>query len=336
MKKNILLVYTNFSTFVKTDYDILSAKHHVEKYQYRPVKGLYRNALEFIKQFFYLVFHIRKFNTVYIWFADYHSFLPVLFAQIFRKQSFLVIGGYDVARIKHLGYGVFISKLRGFFAWYSMNHCSVNLTVSKYVDRKVNWIAKKAHTELIYNCVTLDKNAAREDIEKENLIVTVGIIEKEQTFYIKGIDTFIEVARLLPQYKFLLIGLKTEKLAHLLNNLPDNLIIKGKLPHQELVTFYQKAKIYCQLSRSESFGLSIVEAMNFGCTPVVTNVGGMPEIASETGFVVKKEPEKIAYSLENAMMKKLLPVSSGQERINNVYSFEARSKRLIKCIINEQ
>ncbi|AHW61828.1 hypothetical protein FH5T_09070 [Draconibacterium orientale] len=169
MKKNILLVYTNFSTFVKTDHEILSERYHVEKYQYKPVKGLYRNLLEFLKQFFFLLFHIRKFDAAYIWFADYHSFLPVLFSMVFKKKSFVVIGGYDVARIQHLAYGVFTSKLRGFFSLYSMNHSSVNLTVSKYVDRKVNWIAPKANTELIYNCVSLDKNAAKEIIKKRKL-----------------------------------------------------------------------------------------------------------------------------------------------------------------------
>ncbi len=332
MKKNILLVYTNFSTFVKTDFDILSAEHHVEKYQYMPVKGLYRNALEFIKQFFYLAFHIWKFNAVYIWFADYHSFLPVLFAQIFRKRSFVVIGGYDVARIRHLKYGVFTSKLRGFFSFYSMNHCAVNLTVSKYVDRKVKWIAQKANTELIYNCVTLNKNAAKEGIEKENLIVTVGIIEKEQTFYIKGIDTFIDVARQLPQYQFLVIGLNSEKLAHLLNNLPGNLMIKGKIDHSELVTYYQKAKIYCQLSRSESFGVALAEAMYFGCIPIVTNVGGLPEIVNNARLVVKRDSNLIRITIDKIFKKAFEPNTDFPEIIYSRFSLKQRSYFIHKLI----
>ena len=45
MKKNILFVYTNYSTFVKTDFGILSEKHEVVKYQFKPVKGLLKTAL---------------------------------------------------------------------------------------------------------------------------------------------------------------------------------------------------------------------------------------------------------------------------------------------------
>lgn len=332
MKKNILLVYTNFSTFVKTDYDILSERYHVEKYQYKPVKGIYRNVLEFIKQFFFLILNIRKFDAFYIWFADYHSFLPVLFAQIFRKQSFVVIGGYDVARLKHLGYGVFNSKLRSFFSLYSMNHCSVNLTVSKYVDRKVNWIAKKANTELIYNCVTLNENTAKESIEKENLIITVGIIEKEQTFYIKGIDTFIEVARLLPQYKFLIIGLNIEKLAHLLNNLPDNLTIKGKIPHSELVAYYQKAKIYCQLSRSESFGVALAEAIYLGCTPIVTNVGGLPEIVNSTGVILNRNNQSIVHQIQDLLNLNRVPETNSKDWVLSMFKLENRMKNIYEIL----
>ena len=37
------------------------------------------------KQFLSLLFSILRYDLIYIWFADYHSFLPVLFAKIFQK-----------------------------------------------------------------------------------------------------------------------------------------------------------------------------------------------------------------------------------------------------------
>ena len=72
MKKKILFIYTNYSTFVRTDFDILASEHEVIKYQYKPVKGLPKTAVQFLKQLFYLVFNIWKFDVVFIWFADYH------------------------------------------------------------------------------------------------------------------------------------------------------------------------------------------------------------------------------------------------------------------------
>ncbi|WP_321997381.1 glycosyltransferase family 4 protein [Draconibacterium orientale] len=324
-KSKILFVYSPWTTFTKTDYDILAAKYDVVKYQFKPVKGNFKTAREILKQLVFLLINIWQFKMIYIWFADSHSFLPVLFAKILQKKSFLVIGGYDVARISHLNYGVFTSKLRGFFALYSMNHCSVNLSVSKYVDRKVKWLAKKVNTELIYNCITLNRNSDKEDFEKENLIITVGIIEKEQTYYIKGIDTFIEIARQLPQYKFLIVGLNQEKLAHLLNDLPANITIKGRIPHEELIAFYQRAKIYCQLSRSESFGVALAEAMYFGCIPVVTNIGGLPEIVNDKNLVVTRNLNLIRITIDKIFKRTYEPNADLSEIIYSRFSVKQRS-----------
>ncbi len=331
-KKKILFIYSPWTTFTKKDYDILATKYNVVKYQFKPVKGSLKTVIELIKQFIFLLFNIWRFSIVYIWFADTHSFLPVLFSRLFNKKSFLVIGGFDIARIKQLGYGVFTSRLRGFFALFSMNNCTVNLTVSKYVDRKVNWIAKKAKTQLIYNCVTLDDSGTGQNIEKEDLVITVGIIEKEQTFYIKGIDTFIEVARQLPEYKFLIVGLNREKLAHLLEDLPANITIKNKVPHQELIAYYQKAKIYCQLSRSESFGVALAEAMYFGCTPVVTNVGGLPEVVDRYGYITKRNISSIANVIDRTITNSDSKVESGAAFIQTTYSIEKRQSLLTDII----
>ncbi|KAF0238289.1 MAG: hypothetical protein FD181_1100 [Prolixibacteraceae bacterium] len=287
MKKNILFIYTNYSTFVKTDYEILTSEHEVTKYQFKPVKGLSKTAFQFLKQLLYLVLNIWKFDIVFIWFADYHSFLPVLFAKILGKKSFVVIGGYDVVKMPRLNYGVFTSKFRGFCAVYSMKNSSLNLAVSKNVERKVRWIAKKSNTQLIYNCVNISENKNIQP-EKENLVITVGLIDSERAFYLKGIDTFIEVARLLPEFKFMVIGMSENLPDQIINNRPGNIEFVGRVNHDDLETFYKKAKIYCQFSRSESFGVSVAEAMYFGCIPIVANVGGMPEVVGENGRIVNR------------------------------------------------
>ena len=105
-KKKILFTYSTLSTFVKTDFEILSEKHVVTRYQFKPVKGLINTALQFGKQFIFLLFGIWKFDMVFIWFADFHSFLPVLFAKILNKKSVVVIGGYDVVKMPKLNFGV--------------------------------------------------------------------------------------------------------------------------------------------------------------------------------------------------------------------------------------
>ncbi len=302
MKKKILFIYTNYSTFVETDFEILASEHEVVKYQFKPVRGLLKTAVQLIKQKIYLLLHIWKFDAVFIWFADYHSFLPVLFAKILRKKSFVVIGGYDVARMPEFAYGSFNSKLRGFYTIFSMKHSTLNIAVSKYVERKVNWIARKANTQLIYNCVNISENKSI-PFEKENLILTVGLIDSERTFFLKGIDTFVEVARLLPELKFIIVGLSENLPENILKTLPPNLESFDRVNHDELQSFYKKAKVYCQFSRSESFGVAIVEAMNFGCIPVVTYVGGMPELVGEKGRIVQRKRLSISCQITDIILK---------------------------------
>jgi glycosyltransferase involved in cell wall biosynthesis len=331
-KKQILFIHTTWSTFVKTDFEILSEQFEVTRYQFKPVKGFLKTAIQFVKQFFYLLFKISKFDAVFVWFADYHSFLPVLFTKILNKKSIVVIGGYDVVKMPELNYGVFTSKIRGFCAQFSMKQSTLNLAVSKNVERKVRWIAPKANTRLLYNCVNISANRDLQ-IQKENLIITVGLIDSERTFFLKGIDTFIKVAEKLPEFKFLIIGVSKNLPSHLLKPHPKNLEWVERVNHEELEVYYKKAKIYCQFSRSESFGVSVVEAMSFGCIPVVTNVGGMPEIVGNYGIVSKRDVSEILDSIKKTIKKESQTVfKSDLELALKPFLFSERKKRLLKIV----
>lgn len=70
-----------------------------------------------------------------------------------------------------------------------MQHCTLNLCVSHYVERKVKAIAPKAKTILIYNGTNLrpDKTTSP---RKENIVLTVASVQSEQTFHLKGFRPF--------------------------------------------------------------------------------------------------------------------------------------------------
>jgi glycosyltransferase involved in cell wall biosynthesis len=326
-KKSILFIYVSFQSFVRTDYEILSSEFDVRKYQFKPVKGILNTGIELVKQFIFLLINIWKYDSIYIWFADYHSLLPVILARISGKKSYVVIGGYEVCRMKQIGYGALCSKFRGFFCIKTMKMSTLNFTVSKYVDRKVKYIAPGSRRELIPNCVdfiqSTNKKAVREDI-----ILTVGLIETQRSFFLKGIDTFIEIARLLPDYQFIIIGLDKVKLNFLVSSIPENITIIGKLPHEELPEYYMKARFYCQLSRSESFGVSIAESMFYGCFPIVTHEGGMPELVGDAGYIVPRKLIFISEMIKKSMKKEHEIQAEAKARFVENYS-RARRKDLL-------
>jgi glycosyltransferase involved in cell wall biosynthesis len=331
-RKSILFVYTGLSSFVKKDFDILTSTHLVRQYRFAPVKGLLNNTLEILKQFFFLLFFGWKYDLFYCWFADYHSFLPALFAKLFRKKAIVVIGGYDVCRIRKLNYGAFCSPFRGWFCANSMRMAGSILPVSGYVARKAKVIAPRTQRELIYNCVTL-KNSEEDLLPKTDTILTVGLISNERTFYLKGIDTFIETARLLPGFRFEIVGIDQSKLAHKLGNLPLNITLHDRVKIDELSAFYVNAKIYCQLSRSESFGVSIAEAMMYGDYPIVTNEGGMPEVIGTVGALVQRDPQAIANLIKERLLKDGYPDAKAiKMQVTRLFTPEQRAKSLLKLL----
>jgi glycosyltransferase involved in cell wall biosynthesis len=216
-----------------------------------------------------------------------------------------------------------------------MKNCTANLPVSKYVERKVKYIAPKADRYLIYNCMNLT-DAAQTNIVKENIVLTVAIIDNERTFSLKGMNTFIETARLLPQYRFVIVGFDKSIVNHLIKELPGNVIIYDKIPHHELINYYQKAKIYCQFSLTESFGVSIAEAMFYNCIPIVTNEGAMPEIVGDWGQTVKRDTGKIATSIEKILTS--VPDNNQKLMANYIrtkFSPELRKEKLL-AVFNKE
>ena len=118
--------------------------------------------------------------------------------------------------------GLYVQNLGDFFVLVSMKLGYSKLNCfSSYVDRKVRFIVPDSKRQLVYNCVDFVQLPA-EKTEKEHMILTVGLIENKRSFLLKGIDSFIDIARLLPDYQFVIIGLDKLKLSSLLASIPVN------------------------------------------------------------------------------------------------------------------
>jgi glycosyltransferase involved in cell wall biosynthesis len=257
--------------------------------------------------------------------------LPIFFGRLSQKPSFLVIGGYDICRERALKYGAFCSRFRGFFSANSIRNCTVNLTVSKYVDRKVGFVFPMAKHEMIYNCINMQVNEITP--KKEKLILCVALIESQRTFLRKGIDTFLELASNIFDYKCVLIGPNKASMTLFPDPLPKNVTVFERLPHAELSSYFEKASFYCQLSRVEIFGIAIGEAMLNKCIPLVTNEGGMPEVIGQAGIIVPRNAHKIA-----AEIRRLESSDTSNQRDNckyrivNMFSSETRKKKLLETV----
>lgn len=67
--------------------------------------------------------------------------------------------------------------------------------------------------------------------------------------------------------------------------------------------------------------------MNFGCIPIVTNVGGLPELVGENGRIVKRNLNIMASVVESIMLNNKIPVKS--EHVKRDFTFEIRKSKLL-------
>jgi len=266
----ILFVHKQDATFIKNDLEILRKHYEVEDFYYTPGK-----TLQLFKK-------IKECDLVYVWFISYPAYLIGLINRFYRKPIVLVAGGYGVQSDllkKH--------KIFKFMVQSATKKASKILAVSKFTKDEVlkitpkNW-TYEYKTEVVYNGIDLTKfsNHGIRD-NARSIIITVGIIDSWKRYYIKGIDRFIDFAKEEQNKEFYVIGVTEkmgEKISKELKDLPINLHFYLPVTQQELVYFYNVADVYCQLSRYESFCMTLLEAKVCGCFCLLPTGTGMDEI----------------------------------------------------------
>ena len=325
-KKKVLLVYTNFSSFVARDYQILSSAYNVHQYQFHAVKGFAATAKEIIRQLFFLILRGKKYDAMYVWFADYHSLLPILFAKLFRKKSFVVVGGYDVSYLPEFNYGSFNRPVRKFFAKTTLINANLCFPVAHALSLKIKTITSKAKIEVLPTA-TDHESFNFLDAERPRNILTVATVSSRQRAMIKGLDRFRELAVAMPDFKFSIIGV-SESFHPFFEPIPGNLEFLPGVAYEELPRYYQEASFYAQFSRSEGLPNSLCEAMLCGCIPLGTDVGDIAEAIGDAGIVTRSWDVHVlaAFARKNHNNSPLRNLS--RKRIIEKYDPEIRSKRL--------
>jgi len=258
-------------------------------------------------------------------FADTHAFLAVLFSKIFREKSIVIVGGYEVARIPEIGYGAMLNPIYAWVVRFVLNHADKLFAVSEFNKKEILQYTRNNNVKVVYGSNIIDCDKFSPSGEKENLVLTVGFV-KQGTIKRKGFETFIEMAKHLPSVEFALVGNCSDNSIESLKSIaPPNVAFKdGEAP----LEWYRKAKVYCQLSYYESFGVALAEAMACECVPVVTDKGALPEVAGDVGFYVPYgDPEATAEAIGKA-----LDCSKGKEareRIKRMFSRESGERELI-------
>ncbi|PMQ00690.1 MAG: glycosyl transferase [Dictyoglomus sp. NZ13-RE01] len=164
-----------------------------------------------------------------------------------------------------------------FFQYY-YNLADVIIAVSPKVKSALEEFKVKAPIYVIPNPINLERFFV--DLEKREIMrKRLGFTEDDfvvmssgQIQPRKGVDTFIEVAKHLPDIKFLWVGGQPFSiltagyldLQEKIKNAPNNVIFTGIVPYEEMPYYYNASDVLFFPSRQETFGMVIPEAASCG------------------------------------------------------------------------
>ena len=138
---------------------------------------------------------------------------------------------------------------------------------------------------------------------KENIILSNRL---HKSLY--NIDKIIlAFAKLSSKYNMQLVitatGDQTQELQALVakSNI-QNVIFTGMLPYDQLIQWYQKAKIFVSIPQSDATSQSLLEAMAYGCYPIVSNLPANRQwITNAKNGLINMHPEELCADLEQAI-----------------------------------
>lgn len=319
----VVIYHSAFSSFIKNDFDILSNYYFVTEFNCKRKRDFLR-----------MITVIRSSDISFTWFAGEHAFLAVLFSKMFRKRAAVVAGGYDVAYAPEINYGQFTKGWhKRMITKFALKYADIIIPVSNFTQNEVLSNSNPRNMHLLYNGI--DTNKFTPKGEKCSLVITVAS-GSMNVIRLKGLDTFVIAAEYIPNTEFAILGLSNKDMEILKAlNPPKNVKLFGRLSQEELIRWYQKAKVYCQLSYRESFGMALAEAMSCECVPVVANRGALPEVVGDTGlYVPYKDPEATAEAIREALNNAGDLGKKARRRIIDMYNINKREIELIKLLQN--
>ena len=144
-------------------------------------------------------------------------------------------------------------------------------------------------------------------INDEKVIISVGWL-----FERKGFDTFCEVAKALPHYKFIWFGdinlsAPTKKIRQYIKNPPDNVILPGYVTGDVIKGAYGYCDVFFFPSREETEGIVVLEALAAKCNIVLRDIPVFDDWLENGKHVYKGKSNEDFIRIINDIIYKRLP-----------------------------
>lgn len=266
---------------ISPDYAPRILSREVAGLRYRLMDKLYPGRFVRLKRLLLLKYFLEEEKNLlaeYDLFIDAGSNIPLSGAVSYIHYPALA-KEYGSAEQKGLAYRAYLR----FFYWYAQRFVGNPLAVftnSSWTAVKIveTHLSLRGRVSVLHPPVDVEffsEVASGED--RERLVVTVSRFTPE-----KGLDKIIDVAKSMPEYRFVIAGSKAGYSEPVIRRLREriseenvaNVELLINVPRRELRDLLGRAKYYLHPPFPEHFGIAIAEAMAAGCIPIVYRDGG--------------------------------------------------------------
>ena len=229
-------------------------------------------------------------------------------------------------------------------SWLMQKMSMTMICVSEY---QRSYLSRKQSVYVVNNALDIDYNNEYNHnpvkLFNRKTILLLGSLKRY-----KGIYEFLELARMLPEYRFNLVVSDTQdNLDAFINSydeeIPENIELYSR--QADVRPFYQSSSVLLNLSDKrfivETFGLTAIEAMAFGVPVIVPTVGGIAELVTDgyNGYKIdaldlQSIKEKLLLILTDFDLYKRL--SDNAYRCSSKYSYEYMIKSINEIITQTQ
>jgi glycosyltransferase involved in cell wall biosynthesis len=294
--------------FIRQDYELIKEiSSETGLIDYSHVAAEVRHLPRYLVQVFTKILPgVLGHDICWIWFADYPALPMLLFSKFLGKYTVINVGEWEVTAFPEIDWGCQLRRTRGWIVRWLLRNADVIVVPSE----SFAGITKKTEPRTHRICVIPNYiDTALCDIDlprKEPHVITTYCADGMDKR--KGLDTFRTVAQ---------------------SGLPYQFDAYRRIPREQMINEMKRSKVFCQLSYTESFGITLVEAMACGCIPVVTDRGALPWVVGDTGIIVPYgDVEKTRAAVETAMLMEGTPA---RERART-FSRERKRERVKKLL----
>ncbi len=170
----------------------------------------------------------------------------------------------------------------------------------------------------------VDRKAALEKTNVSGLPVYLWVGRLNQNKDpLTAVNAFLKFSILHPEARLYMIYQTGELAAHIQELLPAGsgippVLLVGKIPHDELLYWFNSADFYLSASHYEGSGTALSEAMSCGCIPLVTDIPSFRMMSAGSGLFFQPGNENDLLSV----LQQSLVVNLQEKRTNILARFK--------------